>query len=60
MKLIDCPGCAERREKIKAQMKAMIEWAMNPDKTPNPTSIKLPPSPQIIARSNKSKTEKSP
>jgi hypothetical protein len=52
MKLIDCEGCAERREKIKAHMKAITEWIKNPAGSPNPLplplSIKLPPTPQII------------
>jgi hypothetical protein len=58
--LVDCPGCAERREKIKAHMKAIAEWVKNPSGSPSPLATKPPPAPQVITRSNKSKTEKSP
>jgi len=61
--ILDCPGCAERREAIKAKMAALIEWAKNPMGTPNPTPLKLPPTPQIHGRRpppNNAKTEKSP
>jgi hypothetical protein len=60
VKLIDCEGCAERREKIMAQMKAIAEWIKNPAGSPNPLSSKLPSAPQIHARPNNAKTDKSP
>jgi hypothetical protein len=56
----ECVGCAERREKIKAHMKAMIEWVKNPSGMPNPTSLKVPPPPQIHRRPNKAKKDISP
>lgn len=49
--MIDCKGCAERREKIIAHMKAMAEWIKNPaGPSPFPSSIKPPSAPQIHAR----------
>lgn len=58
--LIDCPGCAERREKIKAHMKAIAEWIKNPTGSPSPLAGKPPSVPQIHARSNSSKKDISP
>lgn len=56
----DCPGCAERREKIKAHMKAIAEWIKNPTGAPRPLAGKIPPpTPQIIVRSNNTKKDKS-
>jgi len=49
--MIDCEGCAERREKLKAHLKAIAEWIKNPSGSPSPLSIKLPPAPQIYGRS---------
>ena len=46
-----CTGCAERREKIKAHMKAIAEWFKDPAGSPSPLSIKSPPAPQIHGRS---------
>jgi hypothetical protein len=60
MKLPDCPGCAERREKIKAHMKAVSEWFKNPGATSNPSLLNTPPAPQIHARPISSKKDKSP
>ena len=57
MKLIDCEGCAERREKIKAHMRAIAEWIKNPAGSPSPLSIKSPPAPQIHVRQNNPKKE---
>jgi hypothetical protein len=58
--LINCKECAERRAKIVEHMKAMAEWVKNPAGSPNPFSSKLPAAPQIIARPNNAKTDKSP
>lgn len=57
--MFECEGCAERREKIKAHLKAISDWLKNPAGSPPPSSIKPPPAPQIIARSNNSKKDKS-
>jgi hypothetical protein len=58
--MFDCNGCAERREKLKAQFAALIQWAKNPAGAPNPSPIKTPPAPQIHARPNSSKKDISP
>jgi hypothetical protein len=58
--ILDCPGCAERREQIKERMKALTEWFKNPGGTPNPSLLTPPPAPQIHARPIKSKKDKSP
>ena len=43
----DCEGCAERREKIKATMNAIINWASRPRPLapgePSPTLTQSPP-----------------
>lgn len=57
VKFIDCEGCAERREKIKAHMKAIAEWIKNPTGSPSPLSSRLPPMPQISVRPNNPKKE---
>ena len=33
-----CQGCAERREKIKATMMRIAEWARSPQTKPSPLS----------------------
>lgn len=38
----DCEGCAERREKIKATMQAIADWARDPAHNPNPLRRSLP------------------
>jgi len=51
--MMDCKGCAERREKVKAHIKAMLDWAKNPAGRPDPSAMKRPTPPQIHARPNR-------
>lgn len=46
-----CKDCAERREKIKAHMKAIAEWIKNPSGSAIPLIGNMqPPTPQIRGR----------
>jgi hypothetical protein len=56
----ECKGCAERREKLKAHMQALLEWAKNPRGAPDPSSLKRPTPPQIHTRPIISKKDISP
>jgi hypothetical protein len=55
--MAECEGCAERREKIKAHLKAIAEWLKNPGTAPNPLSSKMPLPPQVRGRENNAKKE---
>jgi hypothetical protein len=55
-----CKGCAERREKIAAKGRALIEWFKNPNgrppliatprRTPMPPLVPRPPMPPLVPR----------
>lgn len=38
----ECESCAERREKIKATMAAIVDWVRNPGTVPSPMSRNIP------------------
>ena len=54
--MVVCRGCAERREKIKEHLQAVVEWIKNPTASSKPLSLNPPPTPQVHGRPNISKS----